>query len=344
MALPRRLRADGLVELLRRPLDPGSKAPKLLVPQDRPLERAPVRFGQVARVAGPGALPPDEPVGPQQVVAAGLAVIERGGRERDGALGLVVGGAAGGHEEARPQHGHPRRGGRGVGEQLRVPRPEGLEETPEGRQRPGLRVRPPGEQVVEDEVRTRHHLRQRLEDVSLDEAPAQPGTRARAPASGVEEARGSAVAQVGEVVPVGEGEPQGVEIVLEADDLEGADGTERGRLLVAANGGHRVGPGPEPHVPEHERRGVRRILGGTEPQSLGEPGLLDVETLGLHHGRRPRVHDLARGRRAGCSRTPRGPRAPRTRRGPSGPGRPRPGRRCSGCRGRAPPAARRLSS
>ena len=44
------------------------------MPQDDPLERAAVRFGQVARVARPGALPALEPVGPQQSVPAGLPV------------------------------------------------------------------------------------------------------------------------------------------------------------------------------------------------------------------------------------------------------------------------------
>ena len=52
---------------LPRPFAPWPKAPRLLEPQDRLLERATVGFGQIARVAGPGALPSNEPVGPQQV-------------------------------------------------------------------------------------------------------------------------------------------------------------------------------------------------------------------------------------------------------------------------------------
>ena len=190
-----RRRPDWRLQTAWPPRSPSPKAPKLPVLQDRRLERAPVRFGQVTRVAGPGALPPHQPVGPQQVVAAGPPVIECFRRERDGALGLVVGGVAGGDEETSSEHGHSRRGGGGVGEQLRILRAERVEETPEGRQRPGLGMRSSGEEVVEDEIGTRQHLAERREDIALHEAPAH---SARSPLPALEDGRGGAVTQVGE--------------------------------------------------------------------------------------------------------------------------------------------------
>jgi hypothetical protein len=78
------------------------------------------------------------------------------------------------------------------------------------------------------------------------------------------------VTQIREIAIVPKGEPERIEIVFEADNLERPHRAERGLLFVGVDGGHRVRRRAEADVPNYQRLRILRILFRGKPKPLRE--------------------------------------------------------------------------
>ncbi len=196
------------------------------------------------------------------------------------------------------EQGDSRGSGHGVGEQLGGGALASLEKAAEGLERPRPSGRLARKHVIENDLGRSGSCDHGFHEIARDELPAQARVGTRLPVAVFQYPVRAAVPQIGKLFVVGKGEAKGVEIVFEADDVQGtqAHRSVRGEKmihlrLVAADGGHGIGCGAESNIPENERMSRRAVFG--RPETGGEVRLLDIELLGLLHRRRAGVHDLA---------------------------------------------------
>ena len=171
----------------------------------------------------------------------------------------------------------------------------GVKEPLEGPQRPGRGVGAAREKIVENEIRQRRGFGQGLMEITRDEMPGQPGEAARVPLAADGEGIGRAVLEIGKTPLMAQGQPQGIQIVFKADDLQAPHRAGRGEGFIHFQRRHGIGSGSQSDVPDDE--GGRRFggLAGKQFDAFGKTGLVNVEDPGFLHRRGMRMHDLSGG-------------------------------------------------
>ena len=107
-----------------------------------------------------------------------------------------------------------------VSEKLHRASRAGRKQAPKDFDRPLFAVRPARKHVVENQIGRERHLRNRLQEIARQKQPAQARMLFRLPLAALQNPCRAAVPKVEKLVVMPEREPQRIEIVFEADDLQ----------------------------------------------------------------------------------------------------------------------------